>query len=62
MIIEKIMHITDNLTDSQKAILAAELMNDLASPSKEHLETFFDTLDDAVHNEVISRAAEREER
>lgn len=50
-----------DLPDVEKAGLAAAILSD-TDPSLPVLEAFFDGLDDTTHGELISRAADQEER
>lgn len=47
--------------DGDKAELAAMILNSI-DPKEENLIKFFATLDDALHGEVVSRAADEEDR
>lgn len=47
--------------DSDKAELTALILNSI-NPTETNLVTFFDQLDDSIHDELISRAAAEEDR
>lgn len=47
--------------DIDKAELAAMILNSI-DPTADNLEKFFETLDDMCHSEVVSRAADEEDR
>ena len=47
--------------DIDKAELAAMILNSI-DPKKENLEKFFNTLDYMCHAEIVSRAADEEDR
>jgi hypothetical protein len=49
------------MSDADKAQLAAEILNEV-DPRIEHIELFFRTLTDSVHDELLMRAEEEEQR
>lgn len=51
-----------DLSDADRASLAAKLLNDMAEPGRHHFEVFFEKLDADVHTELCGVAAEEDER
>jgi hypothetical protein len=50
-----------DLSDIEKSELAAMILSEI-NPTRDNLVKFFDTLEASVHNELVNRASDREEK
>lgn len=57
----RMLSLVEDLTDVEKAGMAGALMSD-TDPTLEVIEAFFDNLDDTTHGELVSQAADQEDR